>query len=229
MITFKLRNTYEIDYNKDEIRIIGVFHRSIEQDAVEDYVQEEMDVETSITGLKKVLRIWLMSEQGESKKVILENYGMAYIRVDFDNRYFQYKELQMPIGEAYILYEVLERQINTDYFVPLIKDTKIYFHHLMGYLIIADDYCREVIFIASFFKVSRFNIQEMILKNDKKGKYKTKQMLTKTLWYEVFYSSFRIDVILGYRDMSMLFTFSEFKDLVDTCKFLVTYYGFGEV
>lgn len=224
MLTFKLRNTYEIDYGNDVIVIKGNFWANTEKDGKEDYVQETMDVEMSIKSCKYFLKVWIISEQGENPAVDLSQYEITHFRYDFDNRYVQFNNVQMAYGEAYILYEILVREINTDYFKFLLKDGFIIIYHFNGYLVITDDYCREALFFASFFKMARWRIEDDIFNNSKtKYKHKNKYELSKLTWYEVEYTSFCTWVTLGYRDMSMLFSFSDLKDLINTCKFLETY------
>lgn len=228
MFEFKLRNTYEIDYDNDKILIKGDFWAE-ENNGEVKYIKQEMNEQVSITDFKKILKIWILSEQGENKRMNLSRFGITHFRYDFDNRYIQFNSVQIPYGEAYIMFEVLTREINTDYFSFIVKEHSILIHHIRGYLIITDDYCRESLFFTSFRKLACSNIDVDILKHDNiKNKHKIKNELSVVNWYETEYTSFCIWVTLGYRDMSLLFSFNDLKDLLDTCKFLVTYYNLRE-
>ena len=144
---FRLRSKFEFDFAGNKIRVIGKRERFCYVEGCEHFADGEDDI-IVLTTMDKFLdfcRVCIASEQGENKDVDLTEYGIQYIRITFDDRYFASGPLMLSKGEVYFMYEMLSHTISPNSIQMFKLNLNNYlFISKQGYIFLADKYCNDV-------------------------------------------------------------------------------------
>lgn len=114
---FRLISTFDLDYIKEEIIISGMGQFITTIDECSQY-KDEPDVKVHIS-LKRFInfaKICIASECDENEDVDTSKYGIKFCMGRNGLRLFVYKNLVMPRGEIYFMYEVIIRCLNPEEF-----------------------------------------------------------------------------------------------------------------
>ena len=208
-ITFRCQFT--IDWPLDKLNIGGL--RSVFNNDNEVTDRVRMNINTSISYFIEVCTFCIASEQGENKDVDLTSVGIRYGRETFDDRYFYCGDLQISVGEVYIMYEILKRRLEVRK-IKMFKFTDVYYLFLSkeGYIFLSDKSLSNVgMFRYSELIKLNFTLDDNIVK-DKVGFNKVVQVgLIQSAWLER--GACHPYVNLKYRDMILNMSLAEFNKL----------------
>ena len=210
---FNLINKFEFSHATGEMCVRGGY-RVIESG--KKTTLREMNYKTTIKDFLAFCQVCIASEQGENEAVNLAAYGITYKRASFRNRFFTRGELQLFVGEVYVMYEVLKHKFNTDRF----KMYKVYNQYLFinrtGNVIISDkDMLHVGVFRYEMFQLVKFNALGKPQK-DECG-YNQKLSIGNIQNIEMVSGACHPYVYLRYRDMVISVSLSDWEKIKYLC------------
>ena len=203
---------YKINWPED-ILIIKGYRSKFNSDGTEVVGREMKEVETTVSYFIKFCTLCIASEQGTNKDIELSKYGIRYDRETFDDRYFYTDELQICVGEVYIMYEILKRKINPNRLkMYTFADRYYIFISRDRYLLISDKPMLNV----GFFRYDLLDIVNFTVDDKVKGGYvgyDTRVSIgnIQKAWLER--GACHPYVNLTYRDMTVNMSLREFNTL----------------
>lgn len=146
---FRLRCEYTIDMPLDRLQIYCMKTQFNKDGEIIGKVPSSIN--TTISDFLEMCTYCIASEQGENKSIDLASVGIRFGRETFDDRFFYCGDLQLTVGEVYIMYEILKRKISVNS-LKMYKYTESYYIFLSrdGYSFIAD----KTLSCAGMFRIS---------------------------------------------------------------------------
>ena len=210
----KFRCQYQINWPDDILIITG--YKSIFNSSGNEVIDRvSYKHETSVSEFINFCTICIASEQGTNEDIDLSQFEIRYGRETFDDRYFYTKDMQICVGEVYIMYEILKRKVNTKRLKMYTFTDRYYlFIARERYLFISDKSMLNVGFFRyDLFDVAKFTVADKVT-NDYIG-YDTKVSIgnIQKAWLER--GACHPYVNLQYRDMTVNMSLREFNTLRD--------------
>lgn len=206
--TFTLRNTFIFDYDENFIEVKCVVS---EFNCSHDVIGHHRDTLTmKLDGFILFCSKCIFSKQGE---IDISKFDIHYFRETFDDRFFRYKDLQLFVGEVYILHDLLKKRMIPSLFkYTWISNELLCVFCNNGYLMLIDSHCLTV----GYFQhklLSRicFNVNEK--RRDYEYYYNEIIKLNdlSSIWLER--GACHPYVNLTFRDMWLLMSLSDFQKL----------------
>lgn len=224
MKKFKLINEFEFDKEENIITVTGG-RRVLEEGC--KYHIEDMEETLTIDEFIDFCKICILSEQCNSEQVDIAKYGVSFERTSFDHRFFTKGKLQLFLGEAYVMYEILRHNIDTSKF----KMHKIFYTYVFispkGYVILSDKYMLRVgVFRYHLFEGVQFNPGDKPRK-DEVG-YDREVEIGQIQTIRMTKGACHPYVELKYRDMVISMSLDDWKKLKELCHYYLCYYNEDE-
>lgn len=138
-------NHFEIDYETNSIKITC---SKVEYDEVNN--PSYGDEVTRVVNIKDFLgfcTVCMSSCQSENQSIDLTKYNIRYIRESYDHRFFCYGDLHLLVGEVYMLYEIMSRNLNPEDFKLHKVANMFVFINTKGYMFVTDRHLLEVFYV----------------------------------------------------------------------------------